>query len=264
MSEEQEQFETEETTEGIIGEQNETTELEAAPEPTEEEKAQKKINDRFAEVTRQRLEAEEETRRLKEQTESQAKELEALKAQEQVINVPELPTLSEYPDEQEVADYKAKIAQRDSLIIKKANIDAQNALKLQAQQKEQQAKQQAAFTERQNAVNQYWDRVTKSGLDEESMKAYGAVVNDAVGAVVAEDFILPHENGPQITEFLGKNPLEAEKLRGLNPFQSVSFITANIVPNLPKKTKTKPSPERQISSDPPTGGSTAKKGGRFY
>ena len=165
-----------------------------------------------------------ETREAKRQAEDLQRQLDEAKAaipQEQAPNVPKLP--DPYDD-----NYEDQVAARDDAIRAKERFDArQSFAQTQREQAQaaQQREQQAALN---NKVTEYSNRATALGVNAQELQAAGNLVSQYGINDQVTQFILGDDQGPLITQYLSKNPMELETIRTLDPMQAAIHISSNI------------------------------------
>lgn len=165
---------------------------------------------------------------------------------------PQRPKIDALPDTYD-PDYEAKIKLRDEQIKAVAEFDAQQAVRIQQKQAQEQAQREAHIRNVQAQQQAYANRVDVLKLDKEEMiknerllMSYITPQNAQVG-----QYILEHEKGPLIVKYLGERPLELETLSGKNSLAAVEHIISNVLPNLAKtgegKLPTTPEPTQTFS-----------------
>lgn len=240
--------------EGIVGEVIESTELE---EKEVKEINQEAVNKRIAEKHSQYLEAEnkrkqEEKRRLELES-----ELAKYKEKESVVVIPPLPDPYD-------SEYDAKIALREAAVARKAVLDAEkqkaDATKKQTEEQKKEEAQKAYIAK----TDQYFKNAATFNIDKQEIITHASKIIDYIDPGT-EEWIMDEPKGPLIVEYLGKNPLEADKLSKMNPLQKVAFLATYVVPKLnPTKIKNHTPPERVLEGDTPSGIDPMLKGARFY
>jgi hypothetical protein len=168
------------------------------------------------------------TREAVDRAETAEKRVAELESQVPSQTRPEVPPpISRYDE-----NYDAKSAERDQLIIAQANFDAD----ARSQQKATQSfEQQQAYDNQQKFVkqaNSYTERATAAGISEEVLKSAGKTI---VEAGVSEDLamhIVAHPEGPQLTQFLGGNAQEADKIASMDLATAGAYIETHIRPQL--------------------------------
>jgi len=223
--EEPEQVE-QEASEGSEGQETDSdpasddTAKERAVEFSEEQ--QRVLNEAIGKKVFKQREAERERDRL-------AKELEELRKQVPAQRRPEVPEL---PDPYALTDeqYKAQQAKRDQALREAAAFDArQQSLNEQAQRLQAQ-QEQARQDELMAVVGTYTQRAKALGVKPEELQeasqvcgAFGLGGNDPL-----TQFILADDQGPLITKYLAKNPLELEQLVAMPATQAAVRIATTI------------------------------------
>lgn len=180
-----------------------------------------------------------------EAAEKRARELEA-KYESQQNKAQELPPM---PDEF-AEDFSAQIEARERVIAHNARIEAEagaNQRQESARQQELQAKQQQTFNE---TVEVFAENGQKAGLtievmtnNRETIQNLG-VPNEVVGDLFSFD------DGPQLMDYLAKNPEAAVELAGKSPVQAgmmIATIRAKAKP-AEKKLTAAPAPAEILGS----------------
>lgn len=182
------------------------------------EEQQRVLNEAIGKKVFKQREAERERDRL-------AKELDELRKQVPAQKRPEVPEL---PDPYALTDeqYRQQQAKRDDALRQAAAYDARQS-QLQEQEQRVKAQQEQARQEQlREVVGTYTQRATKLGIKSEELQeasqicgAFGLGGNDPL-----TQFILADEQGPLITKYLAKNPLELEQLVNMPATQAAVRI----------------------------------------
>lgn len=149
--------------------------------------------------------------------------------------IPDVPPIPDSFDD----NFEAKIAERDRIIKEHAAIEAQKRIEQEEQQRQilnsQAAAQQAALEK----VRSYQERVKNLKIDENQLAANESIVVQQITDPAISDFILEHEVGPQIVNYLGENPLELEKVGNMTAMQAAVYLSTNVskeaIKTAPKK-----------------------------
>jgi len=198
--------------------EGETPEVEEAPEKITFDAAQQAVfNDAISKQAAKRQAAEATART------AQA-ELEEMRAQIPTPIVPEVPDLPD-PDED---DFHARMLARDQVIEQRARHAAGLEAAATAQRVEAARQAQAGNDAFVAAVSTYSDRATKLGISAPELKEAGAIIAGLDGHVQAH--ILGDEQGPAMTMYLSRRPLELETLRGLDMMSAAVFLETKIKP----------------------------------
>lgn len=153
---------------------------------------------------------------------------------------PEVPPIPDPYDD----NFEAKMAEREQAIAAQAVYDRDKAAReymTQLQQKEAQEKAQQEFVQ---SVTTYSERAKNLGISPVELEAAG----DKVARYGVSDDIVNHilhdKQGPQVTMYLAKNPLEVEKLQTMIPTQAAVYIETQIKPKaIVSKAKPDDTPE---------------------
>jgi len=234
---------------------------ESAPEETEEDKQdaiQKAINRKHFQVKEAEAKLEAERKRVA--------ELEAKLNESKSDDIPpEIPALPDPYDE----DYDKKVAERDEIIKK----HAVHQIKLRLQEAQQQAivktQQQKRAETIKKAVESFERNAEKLKIDKESLKESEDIVGAYVNDPQLATFLLEHEQGPLLVDYLAKNVTEFDTLSNMNNLSQAVHLVTNVLPKaLSKKKKTKaPDPidvdKGRGSGEPTDYGERALRGATF-
>ena len=242
-----------EETEDSVEEQDSDSAPEAGETPEKEikfdEEQQRVFNEAVGKKVFKLREKEREAEALKKQLE----ELQAKLGERQAPKVPELPDPFRLSDE----EYRQSLARRDEALRAAHQYEIeQQALRQQREALQQQEwqKQQEEMTER---VKSYSNRATKLGISSEELQVAGNTVAQFGIDDSIVNIILDEAEGPLITKYLSKNPLELDALRYLSPAQAAVRIATDIkqkAASLKPKVNNAPDPLEQ-----PHGAGTAPK-----
>lgn len=198
----------------------EAQDSDSAPEAGETQDKQIKFDEQqqriFDEAVGKKVFKLREKEREAESLKKQLDELQAKLGEQQAPRVPDLPdpfALSE-------KEYAQSLQRRDEALRAAAEYEIQQrSLKQQheAMQQQEWNKQQEELTSR---VKSYSDRATKLGITPDELQQAGnAVAQFGIDESLA-NMIIEDEDGPLITKYLSKNPLELDQLRYLSPAQA--------------------------------------------
>lgn len=178
------------------------------------QKAINKQHAKYREEERKRIQIEKEAKELREK-------LEAIEAERGEIIIPAIP--DPFDD-----DFEEKVRAREEAIAKKAAQDAQKNWAVEQQQKQQEAAAQAERERLDEAVANFGKRSIQLGIDPAEMRQAEQTVLDygVPGEII--DFLLQDSDGPLITQYLAKNPLELDELRSMAPMQAAIKINSGI------------------------------------
>jgi len=234
---------------------------ESAPEETEEDKQdaiQKAINRKHFQVKEAEAKLEAERQRVA--------ELEAkLNANKSDDTPPEIPELPDPYDE----EYEKKVASRDEII--KQHAMYQIKLKLQEAQQQAIVKNQQKQHEEtiKKAVESFDSNAEKLNLDKEDLKESENIVGAYVKDPQLATFLLEHEQGPLLVDYLAKNVTEFDKLSGMNNLSQAVHLVTNVLPKALSKTKKTKAPDPidvdtgRGSGEPADYGERALRGATF-
>lgn len=186
-------------------------------------------------INRQHFKYQEEKRRA----DALEQRLSELEAQQQPAARPTIPPIPDPYDD----NYEALVAERDRAIQDAAAYDArqQTLLEQRTAAEAQQALQ--AQWEQQEQAQKFYQRGTKSGLTESEINASFQTVAawGGVGNELAQ-FIMGHEQGPQIAKHLAENPQEITQLQTLGAIQGGIYLNSSVIPKLATSAPAGPPP----------------------
>ena len=125
-------------------------------------------------------------------------------------------------------DYESKIALRDDAIMQKAAQDAKQQSVIEQQDATNEAAKKVDQERSENLVKGFDARIVTLGLEPETIRnAVNTVVEYGISKDVGE-YILEHEDGPLITQYLAEHPIELDELRNLPPIMAAMKINSDI------------------------------------
>lgn len=164
-------------------------------------------------ATKDRTNALKETERLR-------AEFEELQAKIPPETAPEIPAMPDPFDD----DYDQQVKARDDAIQKRAEWDAAQRLQVQREQEQAQMAEQLRIQEQTKKTEEFVKRSGDLGIEQQELaQAMQAVGQIGLDIQVAE-FIVGDPNGPELTVYLGNNPMEVENLRSMNPMQAAVHL----------------------------------------
>lgn len=205
---------------------------EAAHEQKSHDGAQKAINKQY----RLRKEAEEEAARLRERN----KELEdeRSKSLNQISDVPDIPEPFE-------DDYERKIADRDAVILRNAQIKARMELEenqRKTQEQEFLRKQQEEFNQ---TVEAFAGRGEEVGLSIDQMTMNRETIQGLGIPQESLVFMFGEKDGPQLMDYLAKNPDKALDLAAKPALQQVALLVTDV------RSAAASAPSQKVTGAPP-------------
>jgi len=170
-------------------------------------------------------------------------ELEALKAS---IPQPTEPQIPSPPDALMLDDdeFKRQSAEYVEAIERRAEFRANVKVQTEQTAAQQQTK---LFEQQQRRVaegNTFAERSRKLGFDDTEMgQSLVTLQQMGLGTDFQQDLVA-HENGPEVIDYLAKNPDALDQMRSMSSMQAGSYIATNIVPKAlnAKKTTSAPIP----------------------
>tara|TARA_B110000858_G_scaffold39179_1_gene44491 strand:- start:1061 stop:1891 length:831 start_codon:yes stop_codon:yes gene_type:complete len=213
-----------EETEDSAEEQDTDSAPEAGETPEKEikfdEEQQRVFNDAVGKKVFKLREKEREAESLKKQLD----ELQAKLGERQAPKVPDLPDPFRLSDE----EYRQSQHRRDQALRAAAEYDMQQQAVQQQQQALKQQEWQKQHEEATEKVDSYSKRATTLGMTQEELQEAGNTVARFGIDEALVNVILDDEDGPLITKYLSKNPLELDNLRYLNPAQAAVRVATLI------------------------------------
>ena len=220
-------------------------------EPTEE-KEKVEFNEQqqavFNDVVAKKVAAQREAERKADEAARKAAELEQKLQKYETPDRPEVPPLPDPYDD----DYEARVAARDAAIAAQTKWDND-------QQQRQQAQVRAAQEERlrQQQANEditrgFIEKGDKVGITEVELDtAVGTLVDQGIFGEKAKH-ILTHESGPDMTMYLARNALEADKVASMSEMQAAIYLETVVLPKV-KASKAAPEPSPAVVETPGAG-----------
>lgn len=213
-----------EETEDSAEEQDTDSAPEAGETPEKEikfdEEQQRVFNDAVGKKVFKLREKEREAESLKKQLD----ELQAKLGERQAPKIPDLPDPFRLSDE----EYRQSQHRRDQALRAAAEYDMQQQAVQQQQQALKQQEWQKQQEEMTTKVKSYSDRATTFGITPEQLQEAGNAVAQFGIDESLVNIILDETDGPLITKYLAKNPLELDALRYLPPAQAAVRIATEI------------------------------------
>lgn len=144
-------------------------------------------------------------------------------------------------------DYQQKIQQRDALIARAAQFDAQQQLQYQYQQQlaqQQEVERTKALTQ---AGDTYVSRAEKLGIDLQELNNAARMAAQLLPQRTRER-LLYDDQGPAVTAYLGRNMVEMDKIANMQPEDAAIYIENVIKPKArPKPPRLTPNPSEKLS-----------------
>ena len=202
-----------------------------------------------------------EVREARREAEALRKQLDEANARIPQPTRPNVPEVDPYSD-----TYASDLQKRDQAIRAQAQFDADQNTRTQQAETAKAQKEQAQREAMGNLVKAYGERATKLGINANELQAAeNTVINYGIDPDVA-NFILSDEQGPLIVQYLAKNPLEMETLRGLSPQHAAIRIHSEVKQRaalLGNKTRTAPAPIESLSGSGVPSKQRGPKGATF-
>jgi hypothetical protein len=240
----------------VNGEGNDITKLDDPPEKTDEEKAQeadaakqKKIDDRIAEKHNEKLQAEDRANKAEAELKKRDDEKARIEADKEAsFKVPSRPKLpGEYASEAEVDAYHAALDEYLDARDKQADINYRKQAKIASDKLTEESRIEDEGKRRAKDYNEFAVKAKNYGLDKETLEAHEQATLSVLNLAFVENFIVPHEQGGLITQYVSENQDEVrKKIKGMNGMQASAYIEREIVPKLTTTKQKKLSPELNL------------------
>lgn len=181
-------------------------------------KAINKQHAKYREEERKRIALEDKLAKANEQ-------ISKFEAEKGDVTIPLIPDRYDFDSDEA---FNAAVQARDDAIMQKATQDAQHQNALDTQTATKEAAQQAEQEQTDSLVKDFDSRIVKLGLEPEVIRtAVNTIVDYGISKDVGE-YILGHEDGPLITQYLAENPIELDELRNLPPIMAAMRINSEI------------------------------------
>lgn len=151
-------------------------------------------------------------------------ELEARVPKQQRPQVPQAPDPFAISDE----EYRRQLQLRDQAVANAAAYDQQQRYLQEQQQKLQQEQAQKQHEEFNTKVESYSARAVKLGMTPEELQLAGNTVQTYGISDEHARYLIDKEDGPLVTNYLSKNPLELEKLSSMTPEQGAVYLATAV------------------------------------
>jgi DNA repair exonuclease SbcCD ATPase subunit len=235
------------------GEEEAQPEAKKPPPLTEEQQAA--VNDAIGKKVAKQREAERQAQEYQQQ-------LQELSQRLQKYETPVRPDIPPPPDPYEDG-FAQKVAERDAIIARAAQFDAQIEWEKQQEQRKQ---QEAANAERERVgkvVQSYSDTAGKMGITADELQAAGAQIAPMVPDRLALR-ILNDPQGPEITTYLAKNLVELDTLSRMHPEDAAVYLETAIKPKAKRPPpKLAPDPSDKLSGASMREGDMGPKGATY-
>lgn len=231
-------------------------EVEAKKTPPLTEEQQAAVNEAIGKKVAKQREAER-------QADEARRELQEAQQKLQQYERPIRPDIPPPPDPYE-DNFQAKVAQRDAMIAKAAEFDAQ----IRWQQQQEQARQQEAIAVERAKVKQtvdtYTEVATKMGITPEELSAAGAHIAPYVPDNLALR-ILKDPQGPEITTYLSRNVVELDKVTRMDAMDAAVYLETVIKPKAKRApVKLPPDPTENLSGAGMKENSRGPRGTQYF
>lgn len=199
---------------------------------TFDDRQQAKFNDAIAAKTK----ATHDERRRADAAEAKLAELQASIPQPTEPQIPQMPGEFDDDFDKKMSDYTTAIEQRAEFkATAKVQAD-QTAAQQQTQLYEQQQKQI-------DAGNTFAEKSRKLGYSDTEMGQSIQTLQQMGLDAGFQQELVAHDNGPEVIDYLAKNPEAVDQMRSMSAMQAGSYIATNIVPKALNVRKTTSAPE---------------------
>ena len=159
--------------------------------------------------------------------EASRKEAEELRVKLQTMEQGSEPIVPAIPDPYS-ENYEAEVKAYGEAIQQKTQFDQRAVFAQEQQSRTQQEAQQAEDKRVNDLLSGFNNRATQLGLDQNEIDQAGDTVAQYGINRDLVMFLLEDAEGPLITKYLAKNPLELEALRVMNPMQAAIKVNSEI------------------------------------
>jgi hypothetical protein len=136
--------------------------------------------------------------------------------------------------------YEAKLSARDEALSKAAQWDAVQAITALQRQEQAKVQAEAGKAEVEKVLTSYTNRAHKLGIkDAELSYASGQIESVGIHGDLVE-FILQDTQGPALTVYLGNNPDELDKIKGMSATRAAIYLETQIKPKAARQPKKPP------------------------
>jgi len=168
--------------------------------------------------------------RRADEAEAKLAEVTAQIPQKEAPKIPDIPNPEDFVGDPQ--GLQKAIEDRDVVIVEGAKFNAD----LEAQEADQQRQAQQQMQERADQIQEqaksFVETAKSFGIKPEDVDKDGKLVSAAIGSHEIDDHIIAHKQGPLISKFLAKNPLECDAIRAMTPMQASLHIDKAILPKL--------------------------------
>jgi len=197
-----------------------------------------------------------------EQLQKLQSENQQLQAKIPVAARPEVPEMPDKYDE----NFSQKLQARETALIAQGDFDRNERIASQTNLANQQQQQRNQHEAIQTAKTGYDSRADNLGLKAKDIDpAWNTLINHGVNVHI-QAHLLDEATGPQIVDYLAKNPLEMDKLAGMNPMSGAIFIATELrdaAAGAAKKINLAPAPVDTLKGNGAREGSRGPKGATF-
>lgn len=212
-----------------------------APEPEPEEtkveftpEQQAKVDEIARKAAARNLEKLQEAVEARRQAEERLAQLQPAQQQD-----PGRPFVPPIPDPFEDG-YEQKLAARDAALAKAAQWDTVQAISKYHLAEQQKVQAQTQEEEIKKVVTTYNSRAHKMGISDAELAFAGSQIQAVGMAGDLVQHILHDAQGPALTVYLGNNPDELDKIRGMPPIAAAIYLETQVKPKAARAPKKPP------------------------
>ena len=132
-------------------------------------------------------------------------------------------------------DFDAKLAARDKAIIERTKAEYESSKADMLRRQSEIAEYERRNAELSKHVATYNAKTKEYGLDPVALEDHARTLQAYNISPEIARFILEEEKGPLLTEYLGKNLEELEKVTSMSAVRAGTYISTNILPKLEGK-----------------------------
>lgn len=140
-------------------------------------------------------------------------------------DVPEVPNKYDFDSDEK---YYAALRERDEKLKAQVEFDAQQRIAIQQKEQQQREAQQSKQKELEEKAQAYSLNAAKLGVDQNQLRQAGEVVQQYGLHPGVVEVILDDPQGPLITQYLGANLHELDRIASMNPYSAASIIGSEI------------------------------------
>ena len=248
----------------VVGDTDETTELDDPPEKTKEEIAQEKVDKRISEFNVRAKSAENRAAQAEAEIKRRNDAIAQAQAErEAAFTVPPMPELpDEYATEEERSAYSRKVQEHVDASREQERIKIQQDMRVEEARRFKEAQKKSDDEKFYANYDKYAAKGQSAGIDKDALVAHEKAALSVFSQSFVENFIMIHPKGALVMEFIGENKDDVvQKIAGMNALQGSAYIEREIVPKLKTKPKKLP-PERNLGGGNAPSGNKSRRSQR--